>query len=115
MSNGYRNITVDEKDYEYKVGRSHVDIRPPDGARMTPDFHEITGLSWDEIERRRHKGGLSVTPHQISAYIAANVGQTCPFGCIFDNGRLYGDCRIPESADCEMNRRNRAREQRRTK
>jgi len=29
----------------------------------------------------------------------------CPFRCIFHNGRLFGDCRFPESRDCHMNQK----------
>lgn len=27
----------------------------------------------------------------------------CLFGCIFDGGKLMGDCRMPESKDCRLN------------
>ncbi len=69
MSKGYRKITVGGTDYEYKVGLVHVDIRPPEGARMTPDLREVTGWTWDEIERGQWKGGFSVRPQQIKDYI----------------------------------------------
>lgn len=69
MSKSYRNISVGGTDYKYKVGRSHVDIRPPEGARMTPDLTEVTGLTWNEIERGTWKRYFSVTPQQIREYI----------------------------------------------
>lgn len=69
MSKGYRKIVVQGVEYEYKVGRSYVDIRPPEGARMTPDLREVTGLTWDEIERGQWKRYFSVTPKQIKEYI----------------------------------------------
>lgn len=81
MSKGYRKISVGGVDYEYKVGRAYVDIRPTGGARqvkgltwdqierMTPDLRQVTGLTWDEIERGQWKHTLSVTPQQIREYI----------------------------------------------
>lgn len=29
----------------------------------------------------------------------------CPFGCIFDGDKLMGDCRIPWSKDCALNKK----------
>jgi len=29
----------------------------------------------------------------------------CEFGCIFDGDKLYGDCRMPESKECAMERK----------
>ncbi len=69
MSKGYRKISVGGVDYEYKVGRAYVDIRPPEGARMTPDLRQVTGLTWDEIERGTWKRYFSVTPQQIREYL----------------------------------------------
>lgn len=34
----------------------------------------------------------------------------CAFGCIFHMDRLSGDCRIPESDKCEMNKRRKEAE-----
>ena len=69
MSKGYRKISVGGTDYEYKVGRSHVDIRFPDGSRMTPTLAKLSGLTWDEVERGKWKRWFSVTPQQIREYI----------------------------------------------
>lgn len=69
MPKGYRRITVGGVDYEYKVGRAYVDIRPPEGERMTPTLAEVTGLTWDEIERGKWKRYFSVTPQQVKEYI----------------------------------------------
>lgn len=69
MSKGYRKIVVGGVEYEYKIGRSYVDIRPPEGARMTPDLRQVTGLTWDQIERGERKRVFSVTPQQIREYI----------------------------------------------
>ena len=32
------------------------------------------------------------------------MSKECQFGCIFDGDRLMGDCRIPWSKECVMNR-----------
>ena len=38
--------------------------------------------------------------------------EECPFGCIFDMGKLHGDCRIPWSDKCTLNvRRKRKRDE----
>ena len=69
MSKSYRKISVGGADYEYKVGSSHVDIRPPEGKRLTPTLPEVMGLTWDEIERGKNKRYFSVTPRHVKEYI----------------------------------------------
>lgn len=73
MRKGYRKITVGNTDYEYKVGRAYVDIRPPEGSRMTPDLRQVTGLTWDAIDRGKWKRTFSVTPQQIREYIESQT------------------------------------------
>lgn len=60
-------------DYRYKVGRAYVDIRLPEGSRLTPTLADVTGLSWDEIERGKYKRYFSVTPQQVKEYIEAQA------------------------------------------
>ena len=69
MSKGYRKISVGGVEYEYKVGRAYVDIRPPEGARMTPDLRQVTGRTWDQIARGQWNHTFSVTPQQIRDYL----------------------------------------------
>ena len=72
MSKGYRKIVVGGVEYTYKVGRTCVDIRPPEGPRMTPNYQQLTGWSWDRIERGCHKRYFSITPQDIREYIEAH-------------------------------------------
>jgi hypothetical protein len=72
MSKGYRKIIVHCAEYEWRVGRTHVDIRfwgEDPFYRMTPTIEEVTGLTSDEVDRARRKRYLSVTPQQIRDFI----------------------------------------------
>ncbi len=64
-----RKIVVGEQEFHYQVGRSYINIRLPDGSRVTPSLPEVTGLSWDEVERGQWKRWFSVTPANIREYI----------------------------------------------
>lgn len=66
---GYRLLRVEGVLYRYKVGESYVDIRRPDGSRLTPNFQELTDLSWSEIEKGIRKRWFSITPGLLSDYL----------------------------------------------
>lgn len=65
----FRNITVNGSVYQYYVGKSHTKIILPNGKGIVVDHSEMTGLSWDSIERGQYKGYFSITPAQVAAYL----------------------------------------------
>ena len=69
----YRTISVGGCNYKWKVGRRFVDIRPEEGARMTPTIAQVTGLSEDNVERAQWKRYLTITPQQIREHIEKAV------------------------------------------
>lgn len=66
----YRKITVDDKEYEYHVGRSGVKIKGFDFVNMS----EWTGWDWSSLERASWKSGTpSICPANIALYIKYNL------------------------------------------
>ena len=68
-----RKLTVGGQDYRYKVGKTHVNIVLPDGSRVYPSFSEISGLSFDEVERGLYKKWFSVTPSMLADFISGHM------------------------------------------
>lgn len=64
-----RKLIVDGKEYEYRVGRSHVVIRCEGRKVGAPGLNEITGENWHVIEHDQHERNFHVTPSQITDYI----------------------------------------------
>ena len=76
MSKGYRRISVDGEEYEWRVGLTCVDIRPlgkTNLRRTSPSIAKVTGLSPDQVERGQWKGWLTVAPGQIRDYIVKEI------------------------------------------
>ena len=65
----HRKLIVDGKEYEYRVGRSHVVIRCEGKKVAAPGMHEVSGEAWHVIEHDQHKGNFHITPSQIEDYI----------------------------------------------
>ena len=57
--------------WTYRVGGGHVKIRRPDRKAFAPDLTQVTGLTWDSIERGHWKCTRDawVTPAMVKAYI----------------------------------------------
>ena len=68
-----RKIIVDDKEYEYRVGRSHVVIHFEGKKISVPDFSELTGEKWHVIEHDQHKENFRITPKHIASWIKENV------------------------------------------
>ena len=68
-----REITVGGQDFKYKVGKTFVNIVLPDGSRVHPTLSEVSGLSFDEVERGQHKRWFSMTPSVLRDYIEKNL------------------------------------------
>lgn len=69
---GYRNITVNDRVFRWRVGTSHVSIRADDGKGQNPTLLEVVGpeWTWNDIERARHKGtSFAIMPSVIANYI----------------------------------------------
>lgn len=64
-----RKLVIDSKEYEYRVGCSHVVIRCNGQKIGAPGLNEITGEKWDVIEHDQHKRNFHITPSQIADYI----------------------------------------------
>jgi hypothetical protein len=68
-----RKITVGGQDFEYKVGKTCVNITLPNGSRVYPTLSEISGLPVSEVERGQWKKWFSVTPSMLKDYIEKNL------------------------------------------
>ena len=68
----YRKIVVDDIEYKWVFGRTAIVIRDADGAVVAkPQVTDITGLSWDDIERGTYKGYFHLTPKDVADWIRA--------------------------------------------
>lgn len=67
---GYRLITVGFKTWQYCIGSGYVEAICEDGVRKCDSLSVVTHLTWDNIDRARHKRYFSVTPKQIAAWLA---------------------------------------------
>lgn len=68
-----RKLIVDDKEYEYRIGHSHVVIRCEDKKIAAPDFCELTGEKWHVIEHDQHKRNFYITPKHVADWIKENV------------------------------------------
>jgi len=68
-----RKLTVAGQHYEYKVGKTCVNIVLPDGSRVYPTLSEVSGLSFDEVERGQYKKWFSMTPSMLADYIKSHL------------------------------------------
>lgn len=64
-----RKLVVDDKTYEYRIGRSHVVIHCEGKKIAVPNFSELTGEKWHVIEHDQHKRNFRITPKQMADYI----------------------------------------------
>ena len=52
---GFTQLVLDSGTWQYKVGKSYVVIYSPDGERSCPNHSQVTGLTWNSIERYHWK------------------------------------------------------------
>lgn len=67
-----RKLHLDDGVYSYKIGKQNIVIRLPNGQKKLTNLSEVSGRSWEDIERVIHKNrkrGFSVYPHEIKAYL----------------------------------------------
>lgn len=71
-----RRIHFSEREaWSYRIGNHGVLIRPPDNTEtFRVPLTEITGMSWDELERGHWKGWWDgVGPQEVKGYIARHL------------------------------------------
>jgi hypothetical protein len=64
-----KKIHTDEGVYQYQVGRQNVLLFDPKGTKSVIPLSDISGLSWDQIERGKWKRWFSVTPSMVRDFI----------------------------------------------
>ena len=71
MRRGFRKLHLDSGVWEYRIGTANIQIFSPAGLKFCPTVSEVTGLSWDAIERGRYKrtGENEVVPSQVREWI----------------------------------------------
>lgn len=68
-----RQITINDQDYGYMIGRSHVLIKDQYNKSHTPFCHDVAGVSHYEWERGKQKRYLSITPKNVANWIKGNL------------------------------------------
>lgn len=66
----WRKISVNDVEWRFKIGKQNVVARNAEtGKSKVINFHHLTGLSWNEIDRGKWKGWFSITPKQIANWL----------------------------------------------
>lgn len=68
----WRTIVVDGLPFRWRYGKS-VQIRDKDGKGYRPFLTEVTGWSWNDIERGHWKRYFSLRPEQVANYIREKI------------------------------------------
>jgi hypothetical protein len=70
-----RNITVNNQEWQFRIGKSNVLFQSPEGKKTAVGFDKVTGRSWYTIERGKHKGTTDgmVTPRHVASYIQKHL------------------------------------------
>lgn len=63
-----RKLIVNDKQYEYRIGKQNTVIRY-NGKSVIVDHREMIGIDWNDIERGRWKKWFSIKPKDIVEYI----------------------------------------------
>lgn len=66
----WRRIVVDGREWRWSLGKraGHAEARCG-AVKIAAPITEVTGLSWDEVERGKWKRYFSVTPQQVADWI----------------------------------------------
>jgi hypothetical protein len=68
-----RKLHINDEEWQYKIGKSGaIVIFPPNGRKVLTDASEVSGLSWDEVERGTWKGWFHLKPSMIKDWIIKN-------------------------------------------
>ncbi len=68
-----RTLWIDGKEYQWKVGRSHVIIRHDDKKVAAPHFADLLGCTPSDTERAKWKETLHITPADVAGYILNQI------------------------------------------
>ena len=52
----YRTVTIDDADWRYRIGKSNVAVRGPNGESWSPAVHEVIGVTPNTLEHGRRDG-----------------------------------------------------------
>lgn len=70
-----RKIHLPTGTWSYRIGTSMVIIRNSDMSKtFRVPLTNITGMTWEDIEKEQRKGGFSVRPYEIRRYIENKIG-----------------------------------------
>lgn len=75
----FRKLVVDGEEWAYYVGRTCAVIQAPDGKRKIIGLDELTGRSFDTLDRGQRKktpAGM-VKPSDVVAYIKMQRSVAC--------------------------------------
>jgi hypothetical protein len=68
-----RNLVLSNGTWKYKIGRSFILIVSPNGKRHLTNQSEVSGLSWEQLERGYWKKWFSgIKPSMIKDWIEKN-------------------------------------------
>jgi len=77
MRKGRRAVHIDGKAWEWKVGKESILIWSPEGEKHVTDQSQVTGMSWDSLERGYWKGWFKgITPSMVKEWIVHNIINT---------------------------------------
>jgi hypothetical protein len=65
----YRKLIINKQEYQYTIGSHTIVIKHVGGKRYNIQLPELTGLSWEEIEKGHWKNYLQVEPSDVANYI----------------------------------------------
>jgi NADP-dependent 3-hydroxy acid dehydrogenase YdfG len=68
-----RRIEVHGHKYNYTIGKHRIRITNEENKSVSPDFSEVTGREWSDIERDSYNKSFAITPKDISEWIKNNL------------------------------------------
>ena len=78
MLKNARKVHIDGQVYHYKVARLFIVIVTPEGKKVLASHEDVSGLSWEVLERRAwKKPAFAFTPGVVKKYIEDNIHANC--------------------------------------
>jgi len=66
---GVRKLVLESGIWWWRKGRNVIQLWGPNGFREVADIADVSGWSWDSIERGTRKRYFSLKPQQVRDYI----------------------------------------------